>query len=83
MSLATRQLYYACLIGAGGDGPLQQCGCLSLLTSSEICTSFNKSNTAFGAGLISVGTKELSSEQQGHTGVDAATRSTAQLVQAS
>eukprot|EP00731_Ephydatia_muelleri_P012594 Em0006g1488a len=46
-------------------------------------TSFNKSNTAFGAGLISVGTKELSSEQQGHTGVDAATRSTAQLVQAS
>ena len=44
-------------------------------------TSFNKSNTAFGAGLISVGTKELSSEQQGHTGVDAATRSATQLVQ--
>ena len=34
---------------------------------------------SIGASLISVGTKELSSEQQGHT----ATRSTTQLVQAS
>eukprot|EP00731_Ephydatia_muelleri_P002935 Em0001g2935a len=41
-------------------------------------TSFSNSNVT---GLISLGTKESSSEQQGHTVVDAATRSTTLLVQ--
>eukprot|EP00731_Ephydatia_muelleri_P017535 Em0010g633a len=46
-------------------------------------TSFSKITIALGADRIPVGTRVLSSEQQGHTGDDAATRSTTHLVQAS
>ena len=43
----------------------------------------NTLNIAFGAGLLSVVIKELSTEQQEHAGGDAATNSTPHLVQAS
>ena len=46
-------------------------------------TLFSKITLALGAGRIPVGTRVLSSEQQGHTGDDTATRSTVHLVQAS
>ena len=46
-------------------------------------SSFSKVTIAFGAGLIYVVIKVLSSEQQEHTGDDAATHSTPHLVQAS
>ncbi|KAL5491945.1 hypothetical protein EMCRGX_G017321 [Ephydatia muelleri] len=46
-------------------------------------TSFSKITIALGAGHIPVGTRVLSSERQGHSGDDAATRSTTHLVQAS
>eukprot|EP00731_Ephydatia_muelleri_P002284 Em0001g2284a len=52
-----------------------------LLLFSHQNTSFSNSNVTFDAGLITLGTKEPSAEQQGHTVVDAVTRSTTHLVQ--